>query len=504
MSSFDDNPWGASPVQAPQPTPPVNDDDDDSSPPTLQLDKAVDEAPTFSWGETPPGAPTPPSGANGHHEPEVQTNGEEQQGNSEEQEESERAREEKQETEKTTKKEEHNAENKMETVEEVKESTLTDEEVTEVHGVQVVPPSTFPPPVSIPAEGPPMDDFGDESSFGPTPTSAQPATDSFGDAFDDDDEFGEPGGGDDDFGDFDEGDDSAFGAAPPMTAFDAPPPPPPPASVPVLSTSAPAFRLDLSAPNRTALGPQLAPFLSNLYPSASSSVSDEPERQVEGVGQVLVSESARSLLTTFSSLPPLRPLDWRRSKIRREHLIALGVPVNLDDSSDSKPLGSLVLPSQEPHRPASPGPSSAPARSSSPLPFTAPSPYSSRPSTPSEDRRKAANVPPPLDKKRALEVCDIPREDLLLMKLDQLQKLKEEIESISRDASGALTHALLMREKEAGDGETYHGMIQDLVSAAAKMKTSGTRSGAGSPLARSSSGTGRWGRKSSGGTTGVR
>ena len=42
-------------------------------------------------------------------------------------------------------------------------------------------------------------------------------------------------------------------------------------------------------------------------------------------------EPRRALLASLSSLPPLRPLDWKRSKIRREHLIALGVPVNLDD-----------------------------------------------------------------------------------------------------------------------------------------------------------------------------
>lgn len=46
----------------------------------------------------------------------------------------------------------------------------------------------------------------------------------------------------------------------------------------------------------------------------------------------------RSLLSTVSSLPPLRPLDWRRSKVRREHLIALGVPVNLDDVSSTPSL----------------------------------------------------------------------------------------------------------------------------------------------------------------------
>jgi hypothetical protein len=27
----------------------------------------------------------------------------------------------------------------------------------------------------------------------------------------------------------------------------------------------------------------------------------------------------------------LKPLDWTRSRVRREHLISMGVPVNLDE-----------------------------------------------------------------------------------------------------------------------------------------------------------------------------
>mgnify|MGYP001595521243 CR=1 FL=1 len=127
-------------------------------------------------------------------------------------------------------------------------------------------------------------------------------------------------------------------------------------------------------------------------------------------------------------------------------------------SADSKPLASLVLPSQQPARLSS-GPSSAPARSSSPLPFSS-SPFGSRPSTPSEDRRRTANPPPALDKARAAAVCALAEDELLLLGLHELEQLKAEIEAISRYASGALTHALLVREKEVGDGETYHGMIQ--------------------------------------------
>lgn len=46
------------------------------------------------------------------------------------------------------------------------------------------------------------------------------------------------------------------------------------------------------------------------------------------------------------------------------------------------------------------------------------------------------------------------------MGLERLLALSDELEKISVDASGALTHALMMREKEGQDKEVYNGMIQ--------------------------------------------
>lgn len=145
-------------------------------------------------------------------------------------------------------------------------------------------PLTSPSPAPAHEDaGPPMDDFDlDPPAPLPPPASAD-------DGFDDDD-FGPPGGGDDDdFGDFDDNADFAgFGSAPPVAAFAFEQPPPPPA--PVAQAGSPAFRLDLSNPTRAALRPLLAPFWAAAYPPVEGTMSDEMERQVEGVGQVLVSE----------------------------------------------------------------------------------------------------------------------------------------------------------------------------------------------------------------------
>lgn len=149
-------------------------------------------------------------------------------------------------------------------------------------------------PLSLPSmdQGPPMDDFDDDIAEAVPVAKDGDEGSGFGDAIENEDEFddfGDMGGGDgddDDFGEF--GGDEAFGAA--ATTFEQQEAPP------VASTSsspyAPPFRLDLSKPTRSSLGPQLAQFLQSAYPNAAVVVSDEPERQVDGVGQILVTESS--------------------------------------------------------------------------------------------------------------------------------------------------------------------------------------------------------------------
>lgn len=68
--------------------------------------------------------------------------------------------------------------------------------------------------------------------------------------------------------------------------------------------------------------------------------------------------------------------------------------------------------------------------------------------------------PPPLDRTRADALCAIPADDLTLMSLPKLKALRDEIDRTSEEASGALTHSLMMRDKETGDAETYNNMIQ--------------------------------------------
>ncbi|GAA5820299.1 hypothetical protein JCM3770_004038 [Rhodotorula araucariae] len=340
--------------------------------------------------------------------------------------------------------------------------------------------ATLPEP--LPNEAPPMDDFDAPEPF---PTSgADGGFDTPAEGVDDFDDFGsvgQAGDDDDDFGDFGDAaplDEAAF-AAP--AAF---------ATAPVTSTY-PPLRLDLGSTSRRAVAPQLRDFWAAAWPASAHATNDDPERQVEGPAQVLVTESSRNLLTSLSTLPPLKPLDWRRSRIRREHLVSMGIPVNLDEASEPK-ISTLTL-SAAHHAP--PRPSSAPPLAGTPLPFAAAPLGGSRPSTPygtlraAASRSRTAVAPPPFDRARADELLALQEADLTLLSLDRLRAIGDELERISVEASEVLTHALMTREKEGQDKEVYNGMIQDLVVAAAKMKTS-SPSGAGQVPKRQ--GSGRW------------
>ncbi|SGY65718.1 BQ5605_C103g13158 [Microbotryum silenes-dioicae] len=372
------------------------------------------------------------------------------------------------------------------------------------------------PPIQ---EGPPMDDFDDDES-GPTPVVPQAADDDEDD-FDDFGEAAEAGGDADDagFGDFGHFGDTHEGDVHGFEGFDEQPPTPSslprPEVTPIASSSFAAFQstghppllLELTNPSKAAIEEQLHDFFEGVYPGARGMVSDEPERQVEGVGQVLASESTRTLLAGLSSLPALKPLDWRRSRIRREHLITLGVPINLDDvrwarhppfhvvqtntslllqTAPVKQLASLTLPPQRSHSPhTTRSPTSAFAAGGS----------ISRSTTHFADRERARALHqvPILDRKLADSLLALREHDLVGLSLADLQRKVAEMDRVTEEASAALTHALVTRDKESGDAETYNGMIQDLVAAAAKTKTTSAAGGRSSPALRTASG-GRWGR----------
>jgi Domain of unknown function (DUF5102) len=119
-------------------------------------------------------------------------------------------------------------------------------------------------------------------------------------------------------------------------------------------------------PSRVELQERLDEVLGPIWSDdISPYTTAEDIRQVEGVSQILVTPerylqfqghpnlSVHSCLfsrdlynTIFHSPPPTKPPNWTRSRIRQQHLISLGIPVNLDEilpHSNGKPLPPLEI-----------------------------------------------------------------------------------------------------------------------------------------------------------------
>lgn len=177
-------------------------------------------------------------------------------------------------------------------------STATEEDSAQLELLDETTAPTKPTLASTPTlaieeldlGGPPMDvlpedDFHDAKDGNEDTPGSEDDFDDFGDATNGaDDDFG-------DFGDFDDAGADAFGDNADFVDAPAPMPqrPPPPVST-TSFTGYPPLKLDLSDKTHSGIAGQLKDFLQDIYPSALEAVSDEPERQVEGVGQVLVSE----------------------------------------------------------------------------------------------------------------------------------------------------------------------------------------------------------------------
>ena len=122
-------------------------------------------------------------------------------------------------------------------------------------------------------------------------------------------------GGDDDFGDFEEGDVPAETSAPA------------PVEMPSLPLST-----DAQDPHMRDAIRDVLPYDFTHVEGVQGNVVEESMRQVEGLSQILVSERSRAMFRELSTHDVTNAtLDWRRSHTRRQYLISLGVPINLDE-----------------------------------------------------------------------------------------------------------------------------------------------------------------------------
>ncbi|KAF8504214.1 hypothetical protein JB92DRAFT_3084194 [Gautieria morchelliformis] len=290
----------------------------------------------------------------------------------------------------------------------------------------------------------------------------------------------------DDFGDFDEGqsipfedgDMSGFREADPMPGFTPPSP---------TATWEP-LRLDpLPPPSELSEQVQelLAPVWTPINPEEL--MTSEGIREVEGLGQMLVTPESRTLYQTLFNVSPStvsRPVNWTRSRIRRQHLISLGIPINLDEVMphvNGKPLPVLNIttrPSSAPPGPRPTPPSNPPSGSNT----RAGTPRSGtpQPSGRSGQSPQGFGPRPKLNDAKISEMLDLNPDTLPLLPLPNLEAHLSTLQSLTSDTSNLLTYLLQAREALQQNSETYNGLIAELVGEAQKMKSgSKTRTGAG-------------------------
>ncbi|KAJ7781028.1 hypothetical protein B0H16DRAFT_1358266 [Mycena metata] len=311
------------------------------------------------------------------------------------------------------------------------------------------PEPTFPPPSHSNFISPPtprLDDFDDFGS--PTETTNPVAQD--------DDDFG-------DFGDFGEAEENPSG--PEFTESEGF------GGIPVAGPSSfqttwEALNLD-PMPSRVDLRDQvdeiLAPIWRNI--DISQVTTNEGIREVEGISQILINAESRELYTMlFQSPPPTKPPNWTRSRIRRQHLIALGIPVNLDEVLPPQANGKSMPAIQVTTRPMSapPGPRNHPV-AGSPTP---------RAGTPQPGGRAEQFGPKPeIDNAKITQLLALDSETLTIQPLSTLEGYLASLRSQTASTSALLSHLLQTRESLQQDSETYNGLIAELVGEAQKIKT---------------------------------
>lgn len=189
-----------------------------------------------------------------------------------------------------------------------------------------------------------------------------------------------------------------------------------------------------------------------------------------------------------------RPVNWTRSRIRRQHLISLGIPINLDEvmpHANGKPLPALNITTRPSSAP--PGPRPAP-------PTDPPSGSNTRVSSPRSDTPRpsggSGHLPmgfgpkPKLDDAKITQMLDLNPglwllfcfatlnelnsfdvDVLPLLPLPTLEAHLNTLQTLTSDTSNLLTYLLQTREALQQNSETYNGLIAELVGEAQKMKS---------------------------------
>ncbi|KAJ3741487.1 hypothetical protein DFH05DRAFT_1506282 [Lentinula detonsa] len=205
-------------------------------------------------------------------------------------------------------------------------------------------------------------------------------------------------------------------------------------------------------------------------------------RDIEGVNQILVTNESRELYKMLFRAPPAtKPPNWTRSRIRRQHLISLGIPVNLDEVLPPHANGRVLPPLHITTRPMSapPGPRNAPvsavipssashSRAGSRAPSRTGSPHPANSARPGQSQ---FGPRPALNATKISELLELDMENLKLEPPMALERQLEEFRAQTANTNALLTFLLQTRDALQQDSETYNGLIAELVGEAQRIKS---------------------------------
>ncbi|KAH9977842.1 hypothetical protein BGW80DRAFT_1284455 [Lactifluus volemus] len=205
----------------------------------------------------------------------------------------------------------------------------------------------------------------------------------------------------------------------------------------------------------------------------SEALTDEDVREVGGLAQILVTPDSRALYESlFQKTPPsAHPPNWTRSRIRRQHLITLGIPVNLDEvlpHAGGKALPTLHISTRPVSAPPVPRNGAQATSGRASLLSVTPAPETSRKGAVSQ---LGLGPKPQLDEQRIAELLALTPDQLSLLPLTSLETCLSDLRTQTHNTSALLTYLLQTRDALQQDSETYNSLIAELVGEAQKMKT---------------------------------
>ncbi|KAM5534266.1 hypothetical protein V8D89_010876 [Ganoderma adspersum] len=329
-----------------------------------------------------------------------------------------------------------------------------------------LPPLSKPPAFGIsPAPSTAPDDFDDFDNF------RTPAETTAGSEDEGEDDFG-------DFGDFGDTQQLPVNASFQTSFGEVAYTEPESIGGPSVSREWQALKLD-PLPSREELQEHVDEILGPLWiHDDTSHLTDDAIREVGGLNQTLVTSESRQLYNAIlpPSPPSFQPVNWTRSRTRRQHLIHLGIPINLDEVL---PRTNGVLPTLEiTTRPMSapPGPRGGLSKLQTEA-LNQRRSGSSRPGSPSSRRGPSAAAQlrlgprPELDEARVGELLSLSADQMSLLPTSTLEGYLVDMKSQTSKSSALLTYLLQTRDALQQDSETYNKLIGELVGEAQKIKT---------------------------------